>query len=178
MQLMIYCPAGEQVARHHIAPLVEAVGLDITHNDCSLKSYLEVQRYTEATFPPQRALMKSRFVILTRDLFLEAHQHMHLLPAGNLHSRVIFQNYFDSPDEELYLLLVSAQWSHQEEDAAMQKWVEDMIAKSPADLGAAVNFVPKDTSLKDLFEDDDVARIVRLKKQVDPHNFWPAFKTK
>lgn len=171
MQLMIYCPAGEQVARQRIAPLLEAVGKEVTHNDCSVKTYLEAQRYTEATFPEQRAFMKSRFVVLTRDLFLAAHKHMSAI-RGNPHSRIVFQNYFDTPDEELYLMLVSAQWDHAEEDATMRKWVESAVALAPKDLGSAVNFAPKDTSLQDLFEDDDVARITRLKKQYDPHNFW------
>jgi hypothetical protein len=114
--------------------------------------------------------MKSRFILLTTTLFIDALQHMQAVHSPN--TRIVFQNYFDSKDEECYLLLVSAQWDDSREDDTMNKWVDSMIEKTPSEMGAAVNFSPANVPLSELFGEDDVARLASLKKRWDPQGFF------
>lgn len=69
-------------------------------------------------------------------------------------------------------MLVSAQWDKPEDDAGEVEWVRAMVAKVPQELGAAVNFSSRDASVDDLFGEDDVARLTRIKKKYDPTGFW------
>ncbi len=122
-------------------------------------------------YPSQRAAMKGQFVLLTEELFLHGLRHMNGLPKGNKYSRIVFQNYFSS-EEENYLLLVSGQWDSPDEDGHMSQWVDACCQKLSTELGAAPNFAPRGTKLQDLFDDEDIARLNMLKKKYDTHNFF------
>lgn len=172
MLLLVFCSAGESVGK----PLLDQVLAEVpkaSEVNVIAKSYVEVQRAFDNYFVPQRCFQRARFLTELSDeiIWMCASRLVELPENAKASTKILLQSYFEDSSS---LLLVSASWSDETLDQSVIHWSNSMVedATKEEDLGGAPNFAPRGSALSELFSEEDKTRLLRVKHQYDPDDFF------
>jgi hypothetical protein len=171
---VVFCAGGSTIGIPFLDDVLRDVDTQPTANEISDKNYMEAQTSLDSFFPAQKCYQKARFLDdLSEDVVLLAITRMEGLGSEERkQTKVMFSNYFKDTG---YLILVHACWSDPEMQKSMTLWSDSLIedaSKGDNKETGAPNYASSNTSLSELFIEDDKLQILKLKKKYDPDNFF------